>query len=597
MRNLNKPYLISIIILVFILCTTIAKATVTASIDKPSMLLGDTMQLSIYGDNLSANAVPDLSNVVDDFNLLSSSQTQQVAMVNNRMTSETVWIFVLSPKRAGSQVIPPISVGTQQTAPLTINVTDPGNAQPNEATPSDQTQPAQTAPKNVDNTPSIFIKADLSPPSPYVQAEAIYTLRLFYNKQIVNPQMGIPSVDGANFIRIGDNRIYQKTINNRSYQVIEMKYAVFPEKEGILTIKGPEFSGDVVLNDNRSFLIGGTKPIQAQGNTIMINVKPIPVTAQNTWWLPADDVQISEKWSADLNNLRAGVPVTRTITLAAKGTTATQLPTMISTDVPGFQVYPDKPTLTSSSDGETVFGTRIEKAAYIPSESGSVNIPAIKISWWNTRTNTLESAILPAKTLTILNGQGGTEPTVGATPPVSSKPVEKITLTKKSLIEHAQTANNWFWVALSLVIVWFITVMAFLIYMKKRKIKKNSVTQPAEAKPLTGESFKILKARMDQAVKAHDPQQFATALIALAKHVWPESEILSLADIVKKCQTAAAKEAILGLDALRYSYTSTSWQADITWKMISKELVKTTEQSDRDEDALPDLYPNNRGIK
>ncbi|NNM59455.1 MAG: protein BatD [Legionellales bacterium] len=591
----HHRWLCILAMLFFLFGAAIAEATVTASIDKPTLMLGDTFQLSVYGEGLSNNAVPDLSQVVNDFELISSNQTQQVAMVNNRMTSQTVWMFVLAPKHVGTMNIPAISIGTQQTAPLTIKVTDPAKSQSNNAAASDNSQPTPTTPQAVDTKPNIFIKAELSPSSPYVQSEAIYTLRLFYNKQIINPQMGIPSAEGANFIRIGDNRIYQKTIDNHSYQVIEMKYAVFPEKDGILSIKGPEFSGDVTLNDDQNLFIGGTKPIHAQSNTVMINVKPIPDSAHDTWWLPAEDVQISEKWSSNLDNVQAGVPITRTITLAAKGTTASQLPVLISANLPGFQVYPDKPTLTSSSDGETVFGTRIERAAYIPSESGSVTIPAVKIEWWNTRTNQLETAILPAKTMTVIKGSGTAEQTDTPKSTVSNQQLQSANMMPmtQSLLAYVQKATTWFWIALVLVMIWVVTIIGFLIDKKKSDDKNRQMMKsPASDSIKEGEeSLKKLKAQMDRAVKAHDPLQFSTALIALARHTWPETEILSLRDIVKKCQTVAAQEAILGLDELRYSYSSTGWQADVTWKVIAKELVKASHDTKSDDDVLPKLYP------
>jgi hypothetical protein len=591
------------VITISLLCfSTIVKADVTASVDKQSLDLGDNIQLTIYAGNISNNAVPDLSTVVNDFDLLSSSQTQQVAMSNNRMVTETVWIFTLSPKHAGILTIPAISLGSQQTSPITIRVNDgTGGISNAPVTASATPTVAASAPPPVTpstatpSIPDVFLKADLSPSSPYVQSQAIYTLRLYYDKQIANPQISEPSADGANFIRIGQNDVYQKVINNHPYQVIEMKYAFFPEKSGTVNIKGPTFMGNMLVGSMVSFTNANFKSVQTSANSIKATIQPIPTAAANTWWLPAGDVQISEQWSSNLDNVQVGVPVTRTVKLAAQGIMATQLPVMIANNIPGFQIYPDKPAMTSSSDGENVFGTRIEKAAYIPTQAGTVTLPSIVVNWWDTKTDMMETATLPAKTINVLPAaSGSSQPITPVSIPSNTESntlMTNLTTQKNSVISKMKATNYWFWITVALGIIWLITIIAWLIYRGTR-VKKTVAQLNEKSHDIgTSETLRQARARVEQAVKAQNPQQFAVALIGLAQRVWPEASILSLTDIASKCKSAQAKEAIAALDKIRYSASSGTWQADFTWQMIANDLVPEKSISKKNDGQLPKLYP------
>ena len=74
-------------------------------------------------------------------------------------------MYVLVPKHTGTLIIPAITIGQNQTQPITLTVIA-GNS-----------QQAPAANK------TIFLTATLTPNNPYVQSEALYTLKLYYNAQ------------------------------------------------------------------------------------------------------------------------------------------------------------------------------------------------------------------------------------------------------------------------------------------------------------------------------------------------------------------------------------------------------------------------------
>jgi hypothetical protein len=564
----------------FVTCA--ALADVSASVDKSTIQMGDTLQLTINAGNIPNNAVPDLSSVVDNFDLLSSGQTQQVTMVNNKMVSETMWVFTLIPKHVGNLTIPAINVGSEQTQPVIVHVQNTPVASTNAA---DSNQAQQ----------DVMVKAEMSPATPYVQSQATYILRLFYDKEIANPQLGEPTADGAEFIHLGQNRIYQKNINGHAYQVVELRYAMFPQKSGTLSIAGPTFIGQLASQDPDGWVsTSNVKPVHAAANAIETTIKAIPSNFGNHWWLPATHVQLTEQWATNPNQFTVGVPITRTIQLSAKGVLANQLPALMSTQVDGFQVYPDKPSTTSRTDGKDVFATRVEKAAYIPTQAGIVDLPAITVHWWNTDTNTAETATIPGQTINVLPAAGGTSNTPVTPAPAThvATSLAKTTATSKLQLMPIWLSNTiWFPVAIALAVLWVISIGLFF-WWRKLQSRKLSVIEPDAAAIEQAESLKQTRSRVEQAVKAQDPQLFALALIKFARQFWADSTILSLADIAEHCQNEATRQAVLELDKLRYSHSSGVWQASQTWDIISREFVKTAVAKDKPLEQLPELYPD-----
>ncbi|RML81904.1 hypothetical protein APX70_04995, partial [Pseudomonas syringae pv. maculicola] len=51
-------------------------------------------------------------------------------------------------------------------------------------------------------------------------------------------------------------------------------------------------------------------------------------------------------------------------------------------------------------------GTREEREALVPGRAGAIELPAVEVTWWNTREDYLEHTSLPARTLQISNNPG-----------------------------------------------------------------------------------------------------------------------------------------------------------------------------------------------
>jgi hypothetical protein len=87
-------------------------------------------------------------------------------------------------------------------------------------------------------------------------------------------------------------------------------------------------------------------------------------------WVPASELTLTEQWPQDPPVFHAGEPLTRTLTLSAKGLTAAQLPPLGGMTVEAFKQYVDQPELDDQTADAGVTGVRREKIAFLPTQPG-----------------------------------------------------------------------------------------------------------------------------------------------------------------------------------------------------------------------------------
>ena len=130
-----------------------------------------------------------------------------------------------------------------------------------------------------------------------------------------------------------------------------------------------------------------TKTKRVLSKEITLNVKPAPTSFTGKNWLAAEKLELNQEWSGDIQQMKVGEPLTRTLTLQGVGTTVGQLPELsaIKTDA-NLKAYPDQPVLNEQKLADGITASRQEKIALIPSTAGKHVLPAIEIPWFNTKT-------------------------------------------------------------------------------------------------------------------------------------------------------------------------------------------------------------------
>ncbi|MGH8124239.1 MAG: BatD family protein [Rhodanobacteraceae bacterium] len=375
-----------------------ASGSVHAFLNRSHVSLGDVVTLNIRSSG--SIGTPDLSPLQKDFQVLGTSRSRSVQIVNGKTTTMSQIGVALKPLHGGTLVIPPFDVGGAKTQALTLHV---GAA------------PSGGIGKVGD---PVFMETAVLSSSPWVGQQTVYTVRLFYLPG-VDGSLGDPTADGARLIRLDRDHRYTTERNGYTYKVVERSWALLPQRSGAITVQGPAFQGrqlapgspnswlrnpNMFLNHPNALLNGqvpgfGT-PVDATAPLTHIEARAAPVNGGKPW-LPARKLQLKLAGLPANGKVDAGAPLTVTLSISADGQPADALPEPQLPPIAGARVYPDQTRDATDDTGQWLKGSRTRSFAIVPRRNGKLMIPAITLSWWNVTSGRAEKATLPAHTLHI----------------------------------------------------------------------------------------------------------------------------------------------------------------------------------------------------
>ncbi len=594
-----------------------ALAELRAFFDRPTVYEGDSVTLTIEAEGRDLPGQPDLAPLADDFDVLGTSQGSEIRIVNGRRSDKRSWRITLAPKSIGNIDIPPIAVGDERTAPLMLTV-------------SEVPQGAQGGPGD-----DVYVEVELGIDGDrvMVQQQIPIVVRLYSGLLIRGGELSDPRADGAVLERLGNDRQYETTRNGRDYQVIERRFSLSPERSGELRIAPVVFEGEVVANrgdstrgatgndrldrlfanpmvesmfrDSPFTMFERGEPVRAQAEAITLQVDPRPAGFGGAHWLPAEAVAIDDSWAKEPPRLRAGEPATRTLTLTAKGLAGTQIPE-IEIPVPaGVRAYPEKTETESRTDGATLFGVSAQRLTLIPTAGGALEMPEIRVTWWDTVAQIERVATVPAMTLDV---EGPTTST--ATPAPASAPAPSNASVAPELgateadgaaatspaqpLADEQGKPGWpVWVGIGALAL-LIGLGSALFWYRRRRRPTAQASLSVEPPPRLGK----LREAFSQACAQNDPHAAARALLDWAQACWPRQPPANLAAVAARMKQGAGSEASQQIQALErrlYARDAGPWNGNALWLALKDGLGKTDEQRRSGIDDLEPLYPHRPG--
>lgn len=563
------PMIRSILFFTLFLSGAVFAADIQVSSDRHSVHQDEAFVLT-YSAHETPDADPDFSVLEQDFEILSQSQNKQVSLNGGRYQETSEWVLSLVARQAGIRVIPPVAFGSDHSSAMSITV-------------------LAAAPASLPGDDEVFMEVTVDPPEPYVQAQALYTVRLFSQTGFNGGGLSEPTAEDVLIQRLGDDRPYTTQRQGRHFEVIERRYAVFPQKSGpltigslILTTRVPVRNHGAIVNP---FLGSRLQLKRLQSEPVTLAVKPVPTAFGNHPWLPAEQVVLQESWSGQLDNLKAGEPVTRTLTLTAKAATIGMLPELMTSEVSPDQDkdirwYADQPVLNEEKLSSGIISIRHQKIAYVPSHAGSMTVPALDVHWWNTRTQQHEVAHLPAHTLTVKG-------TVVATAAPSSSP--SADAVPVSLPVPAAVAGElpYLWVGLTsfFALAWGLTL---LFWWKARQPGHTKVTGNPPESPDAGRALASLRraCQNDDAIAARH------ALLAWTGLQWPDAPGTQL-DALARMAGHPLDQELEHLNRTLYGgHPVAVWQGKDLWLYFETYLKQQHKVSrTRQDRGLAPLYP------
>jgi hypothetical protein len=595
------------VMLLVLLAPLAQAATVQAFLDRDHVSLGDTVTLNIQSTGSLGD--PDLSPLQKDFDVLGTSRSRSVQIVNGKTTSTEQVGVALKPRHAGTLEIPPLTVGGDRTAPLTLEVG---------AAPSGGTGKVGDP---------VFMEASVQSSSPWVGQQVIYTVRLFYLPG-VDGALSDPTADGARLIQLDRDHRYVTQREGYTYKVIERSWALIPQRSGKISVHGPVFQGqragfgfpNAWFNNPNALLnapphgFGGA--VHAEAPVAQIDARAPPSNAAKPW-LPARSVELKLSGLPADGDVDAGTPLTLTLSIRASGQPAEALPEPQLPSIDGARVYPDQTRDATKNTGKWLQGTRTRSFAIVPQRNGKLTIPAITLNWWNVAQNREEQAKVPAHTLrvsgVVASSSAPAAPPAAAPAPASA-PAAPATAANPQPGISASSDAWWRDIALASVALWILLVVVAGIawWMSSRRrapvavaptgsaegtdaarprssstaSTARSIVTPADARP----DRKALQRDALAAARADDAAACERALLAWARA--SRSGIVNTTALRDALSDPGQRAALDALQRARWQEGDGAAACAAVLQAFAHGFKWRGEaESGRQEDALPPLYP------
>lgn len=542
---------------ILLMAVTTVNAAVVASVDRGRIDLNESFTLKVTVDT-AIDVEPDASALEQEFFVGSRSQLSNTTIVNGQITRSRTWSYILMARRAGDLVIPPIIIGGEQSEPVPITVSPQSNAAPGEA--------------------DIFVVTEADYADSYVQAQILYTVKVYRAVATRQPRLSEPDITGVDVLVeiAGEERSYESLLNGKSYNVVERVYALFPQESGEIDIGPARFEARVLRNGR----ISGRKVFQSA--PIRISVQPIPPPPDDypdAAWLPAKSVTLTEEWSREPDSLPAGEPITRRLTVTALGQLSTQIP-IIDIDVSDHvKVYPDKPELRVSAEAGGILAERTDQYAMIGVRTGDVAMPDLELPWWDIDDSVWKIATLPGQSISILPSADALLPQVVPTPDT-----EKLAEPGETVVVHSAL---WRRIAEVLGAAWLLTVLAWWWSGRPKARREELPSEP----PIHKQQSRLLR-QARKAANLGDTATVKASVLEWGRLQWPGAAPRSVGDLAALVTEPAASELMRLCRETYGPAPGADWDGEELAGALRLMAAKEVVSEPSIVDGLPPLMPN-----
>ena len=260
-----------VLVMLLLLVSSSADATVRAWLDRNSINMGETVTLNVESGDAGE---PDFSVLENDFRIAGQSTSSQVQIINGAMARSNLSAVALEPLREGVIEIPPIPVGNDHTEPLRLTVRPMARGS---AAAGDD----------------VFLEVEVDTNTPYVQQQVAYTVRLYYAVSLLEGNLDEPAGAGLQVRRIGDDVNYSRQIGARRYNVVERRYAIAADRSGSVTVAPVSFRGRIAGGGRYNSFFGSGTPLTTGSDAIVLDVRPAPPGAPMPW-VPAQSLRLTD---------------------------------------------------------------------------------------------------------------------------------------------------------------------------------------------------------------------------------------------------------------------------------------------------------------
>ncbi|MFT5084084.1 MAG: hypothetical protein ACI9Y1_002136 [Lentisphaeria bacterium] len=556
----------------------------SSSVDRDTITTEETLQLIVRYNGNQTNASPDFSQLTLNFEIKNTGQSNQFKNINGRVTSFTEWTLILFPRKQGKLLIPSFTYGGSISDAIEITALPPTKAP-------------------TGSVKDVFVETILNKNTVYVQEQILLTYRLYYSKNVTSLNAEPLQLDNVINETLPDSN-YSRIIDGKSYRIVEFHYALFPQTSGQLTI--PPLTWDLKIastkRSNSFFGATGRYEINRQvTDKKSIEVLPQPAEfPNNVPWLPASALTLEEKWNKDPSNFKVGEPITRTITLKAKGLMSSQLPQMARESAnDAIKIYNDQAKLDDQKLDTGFNSSRIESAAIVVSENGRTVLPAIRVTWWDEETKQVQVAEIPERTVIAKGAPTAANTLTSQNSGANAAETDTNSNLDSEYIDAIKAEISlWRWSSLALLAAcvllsffWWRSVAA-LAHQRAQTDGEDNNSTPANEKHTFALLKKLCLKRVKQDGAVLDTAELRKALIQWSATHWPDAKVLTLDDVHRLIDDDELGRLIQSIDEALYSpRNDTPFNGKHFFERLSA-WIRSNERILRDASTLKPLYAN-----
>lgn len=554
----------------------LAAQTLEAKINRDTVPEGETFLLSVELKDAKTNGTPDFSVLNQDFTVYSVANSYRTNIINGNVSQSQQWNLVLLPNKTGKLTIPAIALEQYKTLPLEIVV---GAAT--------QNHKQNIQPDSQQNRRNYSIDAMVDNHNPYVQQQIDYVVTILDNGGLQGDEPIFQIADENAWIikSLGSPEVANKIVNEKNQREIKFRYALFAQKSGEQELPRVQFNGYYLTKDRRSdpfsrffdddlFVSGlGMTDVFATKNPVILTTKPIKINVRpaaqenkNNWWLPAESVSIKGEFSTPAPQFKVGEAISRTIYLQATGVIDSQLPELKFAATDGLKQYPEKPQINMQVKNGKIIATEKINNVYIPETTGKITLPSISVNWFNVKTNTMETAVLPALDINVR---------AGATTnlePISNKSAQPRS-TNFDNRGISATSNIYWLMSLAFAGGIGLCLLTILIFRRLKQAPRTSNYQ----KQVIG------------AAQNRKPQAVRDALIVWARSKFANRQISGLQDVDDAVNDKEFRCELDKLTEALYAKEKQSWN-EHSFIRAFKKICKQKKGRHDSHEPLPQLY-------
>lgn len=231
----------------------------------------------------------------------------------------------------------------------------------------------------------------------YVQQPVLVRLDVLSSGNLATASPDLAGFDGVLLEEVSGPSTSVRSSGRDREIVNSYVLAMIPLRAGSLEVGPFEVSGT---------LAGGV-PFSAEASvSSRLEVRPVVASVQP--WLPLRSLQLTRELD-ESTPLAEGRPTTLMLRMEATGGTGAQLPDLEpklqSND---FRAYREQTIIDTrlSADGPVLKGIRTEVYTLVPYSGGRLQLPELRVNWWNLETARRESSSVPIKTVSV-EGESG----------------------------------------------------------------------------------------------------------------------------------------------------------------------------------------------